>query len=226
MKIGIVYTNTTPELKQFVNKELIKQLGNNFQHIDFEDPSILDEIRKAGYVTATAAARLVGGYTEAINAGADVILNCCSSVGEVVDSVQDFAKFTGVPIVKIDEEMCREAIRSGSRIGIMATLASTLNPTKNMLLRLSREMHKQTVLIDGLIDGAFGLSQDKFKEKMLEKAKDLAPLTDVLLFAQGSMAYSEEYIHQKTGKIVVSSPRFGAFAVRKALEALGLLKED
>ena len=220
MKVGIVYTSTTPELIDLVEGELQKNLGEQAEFVSFQDPSILAEVRDNNYVTAGAAARL---YTQAINAGADVILNCCSSVGEVADCVQDMGRFTGIPIVRIDEEMCREAVRKGSRIGVMATLRSTLNPTKNTILRVAREMNKRIELVDALIDGAFGLSQDEFKERMLAKAEQIKENVDVILFAQGSMAYCEDLIHEKCKKIVVSSPRFGAVAVKKALQAKGLL---
>lgn len=48
---------------------------------------------------------------KAAEEGVDAMLNLCSSVGEVADSVQDVAKYIGVPIVRVDEEMCREAVR-------------------------------------------------------------------------------------------------------------------
>ena len=128
-----------------------------------------------------------------------------------------------MPIVRIDEEMCREAVRKGKKIGVMATLSSTLNPTKNTIMRVARELNRQVTLVDGLIDGAFGLTPDKFKELMSKKAKELAPNVDVLLFAQGSMAYCEKLIADETGKCVLSSPRFGAAAVKSALIAKGLI---
>ena len=56
-------------------------------------------------------------------------------------------------------------------------------------------------------------------------AQEIAPQVDVILFAQGSMAYAEEYIAEKTGKVVLSSPRFGAIALRCALEAKGLIPQ-
>ena len=46
---------------------------------------------------------------------------------------------------------------------------------------------------------------------------------DVIVFAQGSMAYCEEYIAEKFGKVVVSSPRFGAAELKKALMAKGAI---
>ncbi len=223
MKVALVYTSTTPELIELVEKEVGEVLPKETEVISYQDPSILAEVRDAGYVTALPAARLVGMYMEAVCAGADAILNLCSSVGEVADAAQDIARYTGIPIVRVDEEMCREAVRQGKRIGVMATLPTTLNPTKNTILRVAREMNKHVELVDALVDGAFGLDQDQFKALMSEYAEKIADQVDVILFAQGSMAYCEEYIHEKYGKTVLSSPRFGAAALKEALVKKGLL---
>ena len=88
MKAALVYTSTTPELIELVEKEVTKNIGTDAEIISLQDPSILAEVREAGYVTKTAAARLIGMYMEAVAQGADAILNICSSVGEVADSVQ------------------------------------------------------------------------------------------------------------------------------------------
>lgn len=228
MKVGIVYTSTTPELIQLVERELTAALGAGAEFVIFEDPSILAEARDAGYVTSTAAARLVSLFMDAVDAGADAILNCCSSVGEVADAVQDLARYTGIPIVRIDEEMCREAVRSAwsagsrGRIAVMATLPTTLEPTKNTIRRVAREMNRRVTLVDALVEGAFGLSQDAFKSKMLTASRAVADKADVILFAQGSMAYCEDVVGDACGKPVLSSPRFGAGALRAALAAKGL----
>ena len=135
MKVALVYTSTTPELIELVEKEVGDVLPRETEVVSYQDPSILAEVRDAGYVTAPPAARLVGMYMTAVSEGADAILNLCSSVGEVADAAQDIARYTGIPIVRVDEEMCREAVRQGKRIGVMATLPTTLNPTKNTILK-------------------------------------------------------------------------------------------
>ena len=221
MKLGIVYTSTTPELIECVNEEIRKNLGDTPEILNYQDPSILAEVREHGYVTAGAAAHLVGMYMQAVSDGADVILNCCSSVGEVADAAQNIGRYTGIPIVRIDEEMCREAVRLGKRVGVLATLPTTLEPTKNTVSRVAREMNRHAELVDGLVD-AFGADQDKFKALLCAKAAEIADQVDVILLAQGSMAYAEEAIHAKIGKPVLSSPRFGAQALAKALQAKGM----
>ena len=214
MKLGIVYTSTTPELIECVNEEIRKNLGDTPEILNYQDPSILAEVREHGYVTAGAAARLVGMYMQAVSDGADVILNCCSSVGEVADAAQNIGRYTGIPIVRIDEEMCREAVR-------LATLPTTLEPTKNTVSRVAREMNSHVELVDGLVD-AFGADQNKFKALLCAKAEEIADQVDVILLAQGSMAYAEDAIHEKIGKPVLSSPRFGAQALAKALQEKGM----
>ena len=223
MKVALVYTSTTPELIELVEKEVGDVLPRETEVASYQDPSILAEVRDAGYVTAPPAARLVGMYMTAVSEGADAILNLCSSVGEVADAAQDIARYTGIPIVRVDEEMCREAVRQGKRIGVMATLPTTLNPTKNTILRVAREMNRQVELVDALVDGGFGLDQEQFKALMSEYAGTIADKLDVIVFAQGSMAYCEEYIHEKYGKVVLSSPRFGAAALKDALVKKGLM---
>ena len=223
MKIGLVYTSTTPELIELVNKEVRAQLGSDAELLHYEDPSILSEIREHGYVTTAPAARLISMFMQAAQDGADAVLNICSSVGEVADCAQDAARYIGVPIVRTDEEMCRDAVRRGKRIGVMATLPTTLEPTKNTVKRVAREMNREITIVDSLVDGAFGLDQDQFRALLLNNAEQIKDQIDILLLCQGSMAYCEEYLEEKIGVPVVSSPRYGAAALKDALKAKGVL---
>lgn len=225
MKVGLVYTSTTPELIADVEREVKKELGEDVELESIQDPFILAEVREAGYVTTAPAARLIGNYMKAAEDGCDAILNICSSVGEVADAAQDVAKYIGVPIVRIDEDMCREAVRLGSRIGVMATLKTTLEPTKNTVRRVAREMNKKVEIVDILVDGAFGLDQDQFRKRLSDAAESIIDRVDVIVLAQGSMAYAEKYLTDRYQKPFLGSPRFGAAALKKALAVKGLIKE-
>lgn len=97
MKVGLIYTRTTPELIELVEQEVKKQLSEDVELYSLQDPSVLADVREAGYVTTAPAARLIGMYMKAAEEGVDAMLNLCSSVGEVADSVQDVAKYIGVP---------------------------------------------------------------------------------------------------------------------------------
>ena len=223
MKVGLIYTSTTPELIELVEQEVKKQLGEDVEMLSLQDPTILADVRTAGYVTTAPAARLIGMYMQAAEAGVDAMLNLCSSVGEVADSVQNVAKYIGVPIVRVDEEMCREAVRLGKRIGVMATLPTTLEPTKGTVARVAREMGRHVEIVDCLIDGAFGLDQEQFKQRLTDAAKTIIDRVDVIVLAQGSMAYAEDHLRAAFGKPFLGSPRFGAAELKKALQAKGVI---
>ncbi|AKL96510.1 hydantoin racemase [Clostridium aceticum] len=223
MKVGLIYTSTTPELISYIEEEIKKQLGEEVDAISYQDPSILAETRENNYVTSKAAARLVSMYMEAAQSDVDAIINLCSSVGEVADSIQDLAKYIGIPIVRIDEDMCREAVRRGNKIAVMATLPTTLEPTKNTILRVARELGKRVELTDVLVEGAFGLNQETFKELMEKSALNISEDIEVIVFAQGSMAYCEDHIANKLKKTVLSSPRFGIAALKNALMLKGVI---
>ena len=226
MKAALVYTSTTPELIELVEKEVRKNLGEEAELLSYQDASVLTLTRDAGYVTKEAAAKLTAMYMQAVLDGADAILNICSSVGEVADAAQAMAGYIGVPIVRVDEEMCRDAVRmamrQNGRIGVLATLSTTLTPTKNTIHRVARELGVHVTLVDGLID-AFGADQDKFKRLMVEKSGEIAADVDVILLCQGSMAYCEELLSETYHMPVVSSPRYGAVELKKALQKKGLM---
>lgn len=207
-------------MKRSIRKS--EKLGEKVEILNYQDSTILEDVCEQGYITASAAARLVTMYMQAILDGADAMLNRCSSVGEVADVSQELARYTGVPIVRIDEEMCREAVRLGKRIGILAILPTTLEPTKNTVLRAAREMNCWVISVDGFMAGTFGIEQDGFKKMICDKSAEIIDRVDVLLLAQVSMAYTEDLLAKKFQKPVLFSPRFGAAALAKALEAKGI----
>lgn len=225
LKIAIVYTGTTPELIRLVEAEVQQAIQADYQIVSYKDPSIINEAREYGFVTTAAGTRLVGLFLKAIKDGANIILNACSSVGELVDAVQPLARYLGIPIVRIDEEMCRSAVLKGHKIGVIGTLTTTMEPTKQTLLRVGREVGKHPVLVDGLIEGAFDLDEEGLKQAILKKTIALKEEVDCFVFCQGSMAYCETYVKENTGVAVLTSPKYGAQALRETLQHLGKLEE-
>src|SRR5574344_706936 len=59
MKVALVYTSTTPELIELVEKLVKEALPQGTEIASYQDPSILAEVRDTGYVTVPPAARLV-----------------------------------------------------------------------------------------------------------------------------------------------------------------------
>ncbi len=221
VKIGVIYTSTTPELTRMVDASLAEAFGGEggVEILSYQNPGILQMARDSGKVTHKCARDLMDLYEAAVKGGANVLLNVCSSVGDVAAAAQPLYALTGVPLVRIDEDMARSAVRNARRIGVVATLNTTLLPTKRLLAACARREGVQVSLVDALAAGVFGADQETFKQKLIETGRKVRDQVDVLLFAQGSMAYAEEAVSQALGLPVYSSIRFGVRAVRAAADA-------
>jgi len=181
------------------------------------DDSLLDEVLQCGGVTPGVQERLGAYVKAAAGLGSDVIFSQCSSVGEAIDEV---SADVSIPVVRIDAMMARVACETGARVGVIATLGTTLAPTSALIERTARSMARSISLERVLVEGAFEDLRtgelEKHDRKLIEAVDALASRVDVVVCAQGSMASIEPLL----GEIpvpVLTSPRLG---VRHAVEVL------
>jgi Asp/Glu/hydantoin racemase len=132
----------------------------------------------------------VAGYLESAElAGADYIMVTCSSIGPAVEAG---AKLIGVPVLRVDQPMADQAVRTGSRVGVIATLRTTLEPTADLISRRAAVAGKRVEITAKLAEGAFEalMSGDAAKHDTMVAAalKDLSKQVDVIVLAQASMA--------------------------------------
>lgn len=188
--------------------------------INIVDGGLIQDIIAENGVSVSSARRLFHCYMNAVDAGADVILNTCSSVGDVVEHARWFVP---IPILKIDASMAASAVNAGSSIGVLATLPTTLSPTVRLVEATAREAKRQVEIIDGLADGAFQAlisgNPAEHDRILMDTAKRVAGSAEVIVLAQGSMARMEEAIAGETGKPVFSSVRSGVRSVKEYLES-------
>jgi aspartate/glutamate racemase len=187
--------------------------------INIVDDSLIQDVIREGKVPESVRIRLFHYYESAVQAGADVIFNTCSSVGDV--AIEARQKLP-VPLVKIDDAMARRAVREYSRIGVMATLPTTLDPTRRLIERFAGEMSKKIEIVEGLAAGAFQSLIDGDAERhdrlVLKTAVDLSDRVEVYVLAQGSMARVQDEIVEKTGKPVLTSPLLGTLEVKSLIQ--------
>lgn len=196
-------------------KEVLPEVKLN--HI--ADDSLIQEVIANNKVTPAVRRRLLANYMAAADSGADVIFNCCSSVGDVADLGNEIAP---VPVFRIDYPMAMEAVTSAKRIAVISTLSTTLDPTRRLLERCAKEVGRDVVLVDGLADGAFAAGQSGDGEThdrlIAEAAMKIVDKVDLFVLAQGSMARMEKKLSEMTGKPVLSSPVSGVKGLRKFLK--------
>lgn len=185
------------------------------------DDSMLPEVLAAGGVTPGVLRRYCGYAAQAEAAGADLIFSQCSSVGEAADIARGMVR---VPIVKIDERMAEVACHTGSRIGVIATAASTMGPTSRLLSRTAERLGKPITLIQELRTDAFErmLAGDRkgHNELLLGTIQELYARVDVVVCAQGSMLALKPDLGETPVPVLMSPPIGVAHAV-EVLRGLG-----
>jgi Asp/Glu/hydantoin racemase len=185
-KLGLVHTSATlvPVFAQLCKEKL-----PNVDVFNIADDSLVKGIREAGSLTATIARRVANYLESAELAGADYIMVTCSSIGPAVEAG---AKLMGVPVLRVDQPMADKAVQTGKRIGVIATLSTTLEPTADLIQRRAALAGKQIELTSRLCEGAFealmggdGATHDA---KVVAALKELSQQVDVIVLAQASMA--------------------------------------
>jgi len=182
------------------------------------DDSLIQEVIANGKVTPMVKKRMLSYYYAAVDAGADYIFNTCSSVGNVADNAN---LFLPIPVIRIDEQMALKAIELSDKIGVIATLPTTLGPTANLLKKIAAEKGKSITIVECLAEGAFESmmsgDRDKHDVLILEASKKLASQVDVIVLAQGSMARMEQQLAKESGKIILSSPLLGVLGLKELI---------
>lgn len=199
----------------FVNVEmrvqqLLDELLPGDEIIHFVDSDVLATVVREGGISADSERRMVLLAEAAERAGADVIFSACSSLGPTLDAAR---KAVDAPIVKIDDAMAREAASSATRIGVLATVPTTLGPTADLIgshaAELGRQVHVTRHLCEGAFDTLMGGDKPAHDAMVVAGARELAKDVEVIVLAQASMSRLQPELQEAVGKPVLSSPRMG-----------------
>ena len=184
--LGLIHTSATliPVFQQPC-KEYLPGVST----FNIVDDSLVKNIRERGQLTEAISKRVADYVASAEDSGADYILVTCSSIGAAVEAAADKAK---VPVLRVDQPMADQAVQAGKRIGVIATLQTTLEPTGNLVKRRAALAGKEIELTSVLCEGAFEalMSGDAAKHDALvaDALRQLSKKVDVILLAQASMA--------------------------------------
>ncbi len=213
--VAAVYTNHV--LVENI-KELFADIVPGCRLINIIDDSLIYDIAKAGQITGSVARRMLDYYRAAEEAGADIILNTCPSVGEVADIGRRIAK---VPIIKMDDPMTAQAVEMGETIGIIATSPVMLGPTERLTRRQAEKADKDVKIIKSFASNACRAilaGRPDEHDAIILAAKAIAEQVDVIVLAEVPMARLVDTLAAETGKPVLASPRLAIEAVRDMLK--------
>lgn len=201
--------------------ELSAELLPGVETFDIVDETLLRDATRDGRVSLETARRLFAHLAAAEAHGADAILVTCSSMGNAVDAARPFS---GVPLLRVDQAMAERAVERGARVGVLATLWSTLQPTAALIERVAAERGRSVEVRTRLCEGAFeALRADdatRHDQIVLEGVRDLLGWAQVIILAQASMArvIGSMTDEQRTTPIL-SSPRLGMERMSEILAA-------
>ncbi|ASN20009.1 aspartate/glutamate racemase family protein [Arthrobacter sp. YN] len=209
-KIAILHTSFVFVSVEPIITDLIAELIPEAEIIHFVDSDVLATVVREGGISSQSEARMVHLAQAAEAAGADIIFSACSSLGPALDTA---ARNVDTPVIKIDEAMATIAARDGNRIGVLATVPTTLGPTSDLIRTKADEMGRVTSIEQRLCEGAFSVlmsgDRDKHDAIVIEQATDLARTTDMIVLAQASMNRLAGVIEERSKVKVLSSPRLG-----------------
>lgn len=185
-RLGLVHTSATlvPTFEQLCRERL-----PGVAVFNIVDDSLIKDVIAHGRLRPATARRVVHHVAAAEAAGADTILVTCSSIGRAVETA---AGLVDVPVLRVDRPMAEQAVAMATRVGVIATLPTTLDPTADLIARCAAAAGRTVTVTARLCTGAFdalmagdAATHDATVAATLE---ELAAQVDVIALAQASMA--------------------------------------
>ena len=182
------------------------------------DDSLLAGLFVHGSPTKDMAKRFCAYASLAEGAGADIIFSQCSSYGNVVDVAR---KLVDIPIIKIDGAMMELAVKSASRIAVLATVKSTMGPSCDLLRECAGIAGKRIEITEIVAENALSVlmdekDPDKHDKIVMDLIDNLPKEVECAVLAQGSMHRLKDKLANAKIPVLVS-PESGVLAVREAL---------
>jgi Asp/Glu/hydantoin racemase len=183
------------------------------------DESLIKNTIREGRLTKNTIRRVLTMVESAHDGGADAVVVTCSSIGHAASLAREIFDF---PVIRVDEAMAEHAVRTGRRIGVAATLKTTLEPTVKLIRDKAAAAGREVSVVESLCAGAFEavLAGDTATHDRIlaESLTRLVENVDVVVLAQASMARIVQSLPPEVTRIpMLSSPEL---AVRSAHAAL------
>ena len=153
-------------------------------------------------------------------AGADLILLACSTFNQAVELARPMIN---VPLLQIDRPMMDLAVNQGKRIGLLATVPTTIPASERLLYTAAAESGKEIEVTTILCSEAFEAIKrgeiDLHNRLLLNQIDRLSETVDAIVLAQVSMSALEPML-VNTKVPVYNSGRTGFERVKQMLDAL------
>lgn len=185
------------------------------------DDGLLRDVLKAGGLTPGVVRRVCQYAIAAEESGSDAIMIGCSSINLIPQLIQPLLR---VPVFSIDEAMAERAVQLGRRIGLVATVPTTVAPSTRLIQEKARVMGKEVTITPTLVEAAFSYLQDGQRDRhdqvIYEKIKTLQEHVDIVVMAQVSMSRMEEFLRERVAVPVLTSGKSGFMRAQEILDGV------
>ena len=215
----IVLLHTVKSVYETFEKDLRSVTGDIKVYNMLDEFLVADPVER-GVFTVENRMRLMHDLQSAQLTGSTLIVVTCSTLTPHVVAARPFVT---TPIIAIDEAMCTLAVRQGSRITVLATAESTVEPT---LKKLEEEaaLQGKDVLLSSLccpeaivhLKAGQKAKHDMLVLEMARQVKD----SDTIVLAQASMAHLQDLVQAQTRTRTLSSPPLCIQEVARILKGI------
>ncbi len=218
-KLGIIHAAliTTRAVQKYIDEiipevEVVHWVDDTIQNTNFAcEPGTIPRKNYAKFVQAALSQQ---------EYGVDLILLACSTFNRAAEYARPMID---TPLLQIDRPMMDLAVRDGNRIGLLATVPTTV-PASERLLRLAAEEAGRKIDVKlRLCSEAFQIlkagNPDKHNDMLLEEIDHLSGEVDAIVMAQVSMTALEPRL-EHTRVPVYNSGRTAFNKIRQILESV------
>ncbi len=220
-KLALIHTSMVFIKAETMMSDIFTEVMPDVELVNIVDDSLLPDVMEAGEVTPAVQRRMTAYVKAAQETGSDAVFSLCSSLGPAIDAASEEIS---IPVVKIDDAMAEKAVDMADRIGVVATVATTLGPTVHLVKEKAAAKARAVVVKEALVKGAFELlmagNRDEHDQQIHAAARELARDVEVIVFAQGSMTRLAARTQEETGLPVLTSPRLGIEYVKRLLDSM------
>lgn len=219
--LALIHTSMVFITVETMMRDIFAEVMPDVRLVNIVDDSLLPDVMAEGKISPAVTRRMCACVVAAETAGADAVLSLCSSLGPTIDVAR---QLVGIPVIKIDDAMAEKAAREAERIGVMATVATTLGPTVDLIQEKAVGLGKEVQIRRSLVKGAFEVlmsgDRDGHDAMVSAAVQELAPQVEVLVLAQASMTRLVPRLQAETRLPILTSPRLGIEYTRRVLDEL------
>jgi len=195
-----------------VFKALLSEIAPGAVDVHVADAELLADVLERGFDTGIET-RLMARLRELAERAPGVIVCTCSTFS---GHAEKLAEALGIAVLRIDRPMAERAVALGGRVAVVAAVASTLGPTRDLFAECasaSAAVVVETSYVDAWPEFEAG-DLDGYYASIARHVREIAGAFDVVALAQASMAPAAALLHDLAIP-VLTSPRL---AVLRAVE--------